>query len=120
MDWHKRLTLAREAAGIKKTAFAKMAGVSAPSVTDWENGKTKMIDGANLVRVCYLLGITPQWLIDGAVPPAPNPTLGGFQERDPELMWVQSDEFFVLDHYRSADEDGKKLLRVVASGLSTR
>ena len=65
MNWHKRLTQAREAANIKKSAFAKAVGVSAPTVTDWENGETKMIEGANLVKVCSVLGITAAWLIDG-------------------------------------------------------
>ncbi|WP_257638201.1 LexA family transcriptional regulator [Janthinobacterium sp. UMAB-56] len=65
MNWHKRLTQAREEKGIKKSAFAKLVGVSPPTVTDWENGETKMIEGANLVKVCSALGISPEWLLDG-------------------------------------------------------
>lgn len=65
MNWHKRLTQAREAEGLKKSAFAKLIGVSAPTVTDWENGDTKMIEGANLIKVCNLLKVTPDWLLHG-------------------------------------------------------
>lgn len=65
MDWHKRLTLAREAKNIKKSAFAKLVGVSAPTVTDWENGDTKMIEGNNLVKVCQVLEVSPDWLLHG-------------------------------------------------------
>ncbi|UGQ45094.1 XRE family transcriptional regulator [Massilia endophytica] len=66
MDWHRRLTQAREAMGLRKSAFAKLIGVSPPTVTDWENGETKMIEGANLVRVCSALNITPEWLLHGS------------------------------------------------------
>lgn len=65
MNWHKRLTQAREGKDIKKSAFAKLVGVSAPTVTDWENGDTKMIEGANLMKVCTVLDITPEWLLHG-------------------------------------------------------
>lgn len=65
MNWHKRLTQAREAKELKKSAFAKLVGVSAPTVTDWENGNTKMIEGANLMKVCSTLSITPEWLLHG-------------------------------------------------------
>ena len=68
MNWHKRLTQAREAKNIKKSAFAKMVGVSAPTVTDWENGDTKMIEGSNLIKVCNILGIHPEWLLKGEGP----------------------------------------------------
>ena len=64
MTWHKRLTQAREAKNIKKSAFAKLVGVSAPTVTDWENGETKMIEGSNLVKVCQALDISPAWLLN--------------------------------------------------------
>lgn len=72
MNWHKRLTQAREAKGIKKSAFAKLVGVSAPTVTDWENGDTKMIEGANLIKVCAALAISPEWLLNGIGEPSSN------------------------------------------------
>lgn len=65
MNWHQRLTEAREAKKIKKTAFAKLVGVSAPTVTEWENGNTKMIEGKNLLNVCEKLEISPDWLLYG-------------------------------------------------------
>lgn len=65
MNWHTRLTQAREAKGLKKSAFAKLVEVSPPTVTDWENGNTKMIEGANLMKVCSALSITPEWLLHG-------------------------------------------------------
>lgn len=62
--WHKRLTYAREKRGIKKSAFAKLVGVSAPTVTDWESGDIKMLDGVKLVSVCKVLDIQAKWLLD--------------------------------------------------------
>lgn len=69
-NWHQRLTFAREKRKIKKSAFAKLVGVSAPTVTDWENGDTKRMDGENLVKVCRALDITADWLLygDGIAP----------------------------------------------------
>jgi phage repressor protein C with HTH and peptisase S24 domain len=65
MNWNTRLTQARVAKGIKKSAFAKLVGVSAPTVTMWESGETKKIEGENLVKVCSVLDITPAWLMHG-------------------------------------------------------
>ncbi|WP_295991679.1 S24 family peptidase [Rugamonas sp.] len=65
MTWHKRLTHARETRGIKKSHFATMVGVKPSSVTDWENGDTKMLAGENLMRVCETLRIAPTWLLEG-------------------------------------------------------
>lgn len=65
MDWHKRITQARTAKNLKKTDLAKLVGVSPATVTMWESGKTKKIEGLNLIRVCDVLGISPTWLLDG-------------------------------------------------------
>lgn len=95
MNWHKRLTQAREAKNIKKSAFAKMVGVSPPTVTDWENGDTKMIEGANLVKVCSVLGIAPSWLIHGQSADAPTPpristvtAIHPDDPHDPDVIYV--------------------------------
>lgn len=119
MNWHKRLTLAREAKKIKKSAFAKLVGVSAPTVTDWENGETKMIEGANLVKVCHALGITPKWLIDGKVPPEPDESIGVTKGKMGGVIEVDGDEMYMIERYRAADDDDKKLMRVVASGIGS-
>ncbi|MRV72535.1 helix-turn-helix domain-containing protein [Duganella sp. FT92W] len=75
MNWHNRLTQARLAKNIKKSDFAKLIGVSAPTVTQWENGETKKIEGSNLVRVCSVLEISPEWLLHGTSEMAIEPGL---------------------------------------------
>lgn len=64
---NERLTEARIAKGMNKTAFAKAVRVSQPTVTDWENGKMRP-NGENLTRVCHVLGVTPEWLLTGRGP----------------------------------------------------
>lgn len=68
-EWKQRLREAREAKGLKKTAFALAVGVSNATVTDWEKsvdaGGIKEISGPKLTRVCEVLGVDPHWLLDG-------------------------------------------------------
>lgn len=65
MSWNERLTLARKAAALSKTKLAILAGVSAPTVTDWESGEIAQISGENLLAVCDAVHVTPHWLLRG-------------------------------------------------------
>lgn len=65
MNWNKRLKAARERRGMTKSDFAKAVGVSAPTVTDWESGEIKKIDGENLLRACRVLATDPSWIMFG-------------------------------------------------------
>lgn len=68
-SWKNRLKEARLKKGLNKTEFAKAIPVSNPTITDWEKsvetGGIREITGPNLVRVCEVLGITAEWLING-------------------------------------------------------
>ncbi|OGB23320.1 MAG: hypothetical protein A3I66_01255 [Burkholderiales bacterium RIFCSPLOWO2_02_FULL_57_36] len=73
MDWKKRLTKARLDAGYKrKSHFANAVGVSAPTVTDWEkaveDGGIDKLRAENLVKICHILNINSDWLLDGVGP----------------------------------------------------
>lgn len=63
--WYQRLTLARKAAQISKAALALKVGVSAATVTQWEQGLIKDITGVYLISLCDTLKITPKWLLHG-------------------------------------------------------
>ena len=93
MGWKERIKAAREQLGISKSEFARRVKVSAPTVTDWESGGIKMIDGANLVRAAEILHVTPEWLINGS----------GDADNDAvvEFAWV----------YRRATSEGRDFLR---------
>lgn len=73
-EWKQRLRSAREAKGLTKTAFAREAGVSNATATDWEkaseDGGIKEISGPNLTRISVVLGVDPHWLLNGR--PATN------------------------------------------------
>jgi transcriptional regulator with XRE-family HTH domain len=62
--WHARLTAARRLRGYKKNQFAKLVGVAPPTVTGWENGDTQNLDSKYLIKVCSVLEITPEWLLE--------------------------------------------------------
>lgn len=66
--WNDRIREKRQAAGLLKGEFARQVRVSAPTVTDWESGEIRRIDGENLVRVCDVLGVSPKWLLTGRHP----------------------------------------------------
>lgn len=63
--WHERLKFAREQVGLRPIDLAKEVGVSSATASDWESGETKKIEGENLLKVCDLLNISPNWLLFG-------------------------------------------------------
>ncbi|ABR91897.1 Hypothetical protein mma_2219 [Janthinobacterium sp. Marseille] len=68
--WKQRLTEARLNRNLSKTEFAAAVSVSAPTVTDWEkpfqDGGIAEMKGNNLTKVCEVLGITAEWLLNGS------------------------------------------------------
>lgn len=65
LTWQDRLLSVMEQATINRSELARRCEVSAPTVTDWLNGKTKMINGDHLVCVAEVLRINPVWLMTG-------------------------------------------------------
>ncbi len=65
MNWNRRVTQLRTARGLSKAEFARLVGVSGPTVTDWENGVIKTLAGENLLKVSAVLECTPEWLLTG-------------------------------------------------------
>lgn len=50
---------------ISQAALARACGIKAPSVHDWVSGKTKSIEGENLLRAAAFLKVSPLWLATG-------------------------------------------------------
>lgn len=65
MKWFERLKQAREARGFKKSHFAKAIDVQPPTITEWERGDTLAPSAANVMKICQVLNITPEWLMNG-------------------------------------------------------
>ncbi len=50
---------------IKGVDLARAVGVRPPSVSDWLSGKSKTMEGENLLRAAKHLGVSPIWLATG-------------------------------------------------------
>ncbi|MFJ4349433.1 S24 family peptidase [Pseudomonas sp. NPDC089428] len=89
---------------ISQAALARACGIRPPSVNDWLSGKTKTIEGQNLLRAAEFLKVTPMWLATGkgamrkagpAAAPVANATmLGPISVWDDETP-LDDDEVYV-------------------------
>ncbi|MBJ8432858.1 LexA family protein [Acinetobacter pittii] len=50
---------------IKGVDLARAVGVKPPSVSDWLSGKSKTMEGENLLKASKFLGVNPNWLASG-------------------------------------------------------
>lgn len=50
---------------VSQAALARACGIRAPSVNDWLSGKTKTIEGRNLLLAANFLKVLPMWLATG-------------------------------------------------------
>lgn len=72
MKWFERLRQAREAKGYKKSHFAKAIGVQPPTITEWERGDTVAPSASNVMKICQVLNITTEWLMQGPAANGPD------------------------------------------------
>ncbi|QKL07422.1 helix-turn-helix domain-containing protein [Pseudomonas putida] len=86
---------------ISQAALARACGIKAPSVNDWVSGKTKTIEGQNLLLAAEFLGVTPKWLATGRGPIRKGAGLDEGSNVEaalqptrsfsyPEISWVQA------------------------------
>ncbi|HDS1682147.1 TPA: helix-turn-helix domain-containing protein [Pseudomonas putida] len=86
---------------ISQAALARACGIKPPSVNDWLSGKTKTIEGQNLLLAADFLGVAPKWLATGRGPVRKSAGLteGSNVEAAlqptrsfsyPEISWVQA------------------------------
>jgi SOS-response transcriptional repressor LexA len=61
-----RLQWAIDHAGIKKIDLARECGISRGAVTQWFNGSTKSLEGANLTNAAKATGVSAHWLATGS------------------------------------------------------
>lgn len=57
---------------IKGVELARAVGVKPPSVSDWISGKSKTMEGENLLKAANFLGVNPIWLASGIGKPQKN------------------------------------------------
>ena len=56
---------------IKGVDLARAVGVRPPSVSDWLSGKSKTMEGENLLKAAKCLNVNPNWLASGIGTPQP-------------------------------------------------
>lgn len=63
---------------IKGVDLARAVGVKPPSVSDWLSGKSKTMDGTNLLAAANFLNVSPTWLATGKGRPKQLDELNSF------------------------------------------
>lgn len=88
---------------IKGVDLARAVGVKPPSVSDWLSGKSKTMEGENLIKASKFLGVSASWLASGTGQPTTgksdnavlglNNTAPVSAKMAPVLSWVQAGVF---------------------------
>lgn len=129
--WYERMRTAREKLELSKTAFAKLVGVSQPTVTDWESGVMQP-NGKNLLNASRVLGMTPDELLTGKTGGAKSnaelsgqavsisvPVVGTLQGgTDGYLAYDQTDLDGIVTHY--SDDPGAYAMRIRGDSMAPR
>jgi antitoxin HigA-1 len=118
-----RLSRAFDPSKHTKKGLSVAAKVSAPSVTDWFNGKTKELKGEPLVRAARYLGVDPLWLATGQGPMQAVNVPWPFMEIAPEA-WQSLNErekgriegIIYASMTRASGDSSPENLQKVASG----
>lgn len=100
MKWNERLSTTRKARRLTKSGLSRLLGVSPAAVTMWENGTTSTLSGANLMRLCEVLGVTERYLMTGEEPPPDEPN----EARSLGLEAETAAELRLLSVYRLANQ----------------
>lgn len=67
---------------VTQKALADACGIQPPSVSEWLSGRTKNIEGANLLAAAKFLRVSPDWLATGK---------GEMRPSDPTKLVTQDD-----------------------------
>ncbi|SDQ72425.1 hypothetical protein SAMN04490192_2911 [Pseudomonas lundensis] len=107
---------------VTQAALARACGIRAPSVNDWISGKTKTIEGQNLLIAADYLKVLPMWLATGKGPMRKE---GATTELDQgELLTVDDNDLAgLLDQLKAAKNKASPKSQAVISrmvGLAER
>lgn len=93
--------MARERANLSQAQLAKLCGISQPSLSDLESGKSRSLRGKTLLRLADALGQSPEWLAGG------GGKADAFSPRSPD------EENFLADFRRLTAAEKKIVLRML-------
>lgn len=111
--WHQRLMQSLNDSSVSASDLARLVKVKPSSVSDWLSGKTKKIEGENLINVCNALNISAEWLIFGKEKAfKANQDFSDYRTMQttpmrPVISWVQAGEMCDsgdVDNFDSATE----------------
>ena len=63
-----RAALNQEGKKLTQAGMARACKLSPPSVNDWFSGKSKTLEGENLINAANYLGVNAAWLASGTEP----------------------------------------------------
>jgi transcriptional regulator with XRE-family HTH domain len=96
-----RIAEIRKIRGISQGELGKLADVTQPSISAWETGESKTIDGMTLLRVCMALSVNPYWIIFGL-----NRDESEAQEYT--SSGLSTEEKLLVERYRNASGSARK------------
>ena len=76
--------------GMSQSALAAKIGIRQPSVASWLNGRTKKLEGENLLNAAVAFGVHPEWLATGKGPITKE------EKQETGFPRIPSEEDFVL------------------------
>lgn len=94
-----RIVRLRKKQGLSQAALARLVGVKAPSLFEWENDITQDIGGQNLLKLALTLKTTPSYILHGTPTKAAEQT-APYHLRD-ELGDLTQDEIDLVHAWRS-------------------
>ena len=120
MSLAERLKTTRKKLGLSQSALAKSAGVTQPTVANWERGGHAPRPDA-LRRIATALNADPSWLLTGELPAPLNPAhlhLAKPIHHIPVYEWPQSESLLDAQPaaYLSVAADAEGLFALRASG----
>ncbi|MFW1939513.1 LexA family protein [Acinetobacter junii] len=98
---------------IKGVDLARAVGVKPPSVSDWLTGKSKTMEGENLLKASKFLGVNANWLASGIGDPTDknkliikNEELSNILYRDLRLHKIPVFDYVQAGQWKEVSYDG--------------
>ena len=103
---------------IKGIDLARAVGVKPPSVSDWLSGKSKTMEGENLLKVADFLKVNPTWLATGSG--SPNENLNPILSNPESQFKILNIEAFKKQYNIPDSEDAVLFSQKIEKPLPTR
>lgn len=118
---------------IKPADLARACSIKQPSVSDWLSGRTKHLEGANLLNAARALRVRPEWLATGKGHMRPGDAQSAdLLVQEPDATYhvevksspaldLSSEELALVEFYRQSGPEIRELLhRMMGTGRKKR